>query len=99
MIVLSVVLKAKEGKEKDLEATLRAMIPAVQQEEGTVEYVLHRAQNNRSQFFFYEKYLDQPSFDYHNSTLHFKELFSLLPSLVDGEPQVELYEDIAAIKR
>ena len=99
MIVLSAVLKAKEGKEAELEVALRAMICAVQQEEGTVEYVLHRAQNNSSQFFFYEKYLDQQSFDSHNSTSYFKELFSLLPSLIDGEPQVELYEDIATIRR
>jgi quinol monooxygenase YgiN len=42
-----------------LEEGLKAMIPHVQTKTGAVAYILHRAENNPSKFFFYEKYTDK----------------------------------------
>lgn len=95
MVVVAIV-KAQAGKEKEMEDALRAMIPKVQSEEGTIAYILHRAQNEQGKFLFYEKYRDGAAFDFHSSTPYFKELFGKIGPLVDGQPQVEMYEELAA---
>ena len=95
MVVVAVV-KAQAGKEKEMEDALRAMIPKVQSEEGTIAYILHRAQNEQGKFLFYEKYRDRAAFDFHSSTPHFKELFGKISPLLDGQPHVEMYEELAA---
>lgn len=99
MIVLTAVLHAKAGKELELKKALAVMIPLVQPEEGARSYVLHQAINDPAKFFFYEKYVNQAAMDYHNSTPHIKELFSKFPELLANDPEVELYNDIAAIQR
>jgi len=95
-MVVVAVLKAQAGKEKDMENVLRAMIPKVQSEEGTIAYILHRAQNEQGKFLFYETYRDRAAFDFHSSTPHFKELFGKIGPLLDGQPLVEMYEELAA---
>jgi quinol monooxygenase YgiN len=98
MIVVVAILKAQAGKEREMEDALRAMIPKVQPEEGTLAYVLHRAQNEPGKFLFYEKYKDKAAFDHHGSTPYIKELFSKIGPLLDGKPSIEMYEELAAKK-
>jgi quinol monooxygenase YgiN len=98
MIVVAAVLKAQAGKEREMEDALRAMIPKVQSEEGTLAYVLHRAQNEPGKFLFYEKYKDKAAFDHHGSTPYIKELFGKIGPLLDGKPSIEMYEELAAKK-
>jgi len=95
-MVVVAVLKAQAGKEKDMEDALRAMIPKVQSEEGTIAYILHRAQNEQGKFLFYEIYRDRAAFDFHSSTPYFKELFGKIGPLLDGQPHIEMYEELAA---
>lgn len=97
MIVVA-VLKAQAGKEKEMEEALRAMIPKVQSEEGTIAYILHRAQNELGKFLFYEKYRDKAAFDIHSSTPYFQELFGKIGPLLEGQPSVEMYEELAGKK-
>ncbi|MDY7034019.1 MAG: putative quinol monooxygenase [Thermodesulfobacteriota bacterium] len=96
MIVVSAVIKAQAGKEKEMEDALKSMIPKVQSEEGTLAYVLHRALNDPTKFFFYEKYKDQAAFDFHGSTPHIAELFGKIGPLLDGQPTIDMYEELAA---
>ena len=98
-MILIAKLKAKDGKEGDMEEALRGMISKVQNEEGTLTYTLHRSKKDPSLFMFYEKYKDKDALSYHSSTPYFKELFGRLGSLLEGEPGVEMYEEIAGIKR
>jgi len=96
MIVVVAVLKTQAGKEKEMEDALRGMIPKVQSEEGTLAYILHRAQNEPGTFLFYEKYKDKAAFDHHGSTPHIQELFGKIGPLLAGEPSIEMYEELAA---
>ncbi len=96
MIVVVAVLKAQTGKETEMEEALRAMIPKVRDEEGTIAYILHRAQGDPCKFLFYEKYKDQAAFDYHGSTPHIQELFGKIGSLLAAEPNIDMYEELAA---
>jgi quinol monooxygenase YgiN len=99
MIVLIAMVKAKQGKEKQVEEILKAMIPNVQNEKGATKYILHRAKDDSAQFLFYEEYTDQAALDLHNSTSYFKDLGRNLNGLLDGEPKGVFYEALASIKR
>ena len=98
MIVVA-KLKAKNGKEGEMEKTLREMVGKVEKEEGTLVYTLHRSQKDPSVFLFYEKYKDKDALSHHSSTPYFKEMFGLLGRLLEGEPEIGMYDEIASIKK
>jgi quinol monooxygenase YgiN len=98
MIVVA-KLKAKSGEEAKMEEALRDMVLKVAQEEGTFAYTLHRSQKDPAQFMFYEKYRDGQALKDHSATPYFKELFATLGPLIDGAPQIEMYDEIAKLKK
>ncbi len=99
MIVIIASFKAKAGQEKELEEVLTSIIPDVQTEPGTVEYTVHRSAADPGQFLFYEKYTDQDALTFHGSTPYFKAFGGKMKGLLDGKPQITIYEDIASISR
>lgn len=99
MIVITAAFKAKAGQEKALEEILKSVIPDVQNEGGTVMYTLHRSAANHGAFLFYEKYKDQDALNFHSTTPYFKALGGKMKDLLDGKPQIVIYEDIASISR
>jgi quinol monooxygenase YgiN len=98
MIVVA-KLKARSGEESKMADALKAMVPRVEQEEGTLVYTLHQAQKDPTQFLFYEKYTDAQALKAHSTTPYFKELFGALAPLLDGAPEIEMYDEIASIKK
>ena len=93
-------LKAKVGEEDKMEKVLRDMVSKVEQEEGCLLYTLHRSQDDPAVFLFYEQYEDEEAIAYHRATPHYKELTEvLLPPLLDGEPDVDVYKELTRIKR
>jgi quinol monooxygenase YgiN len=99
MIVLIAMLKAQKGKEKKVEEILKGMIPNVQNERGTLRYILHRSRKDPTEFLFYEEYLDQAALDLHSGTSYFKDLGKNLNGLLDGAPKELLFDAVAAINR
>lgn len=99
MIVLVATMKAKSGKEAALETALKSVIPSVERESGTLQYILHRSQHDPGKFLFYEKYSDKAALDFHGSTLYLKELFDKLTDLLEETPAIDLYEEIARINK
>lgn len=98
MIVVA-KLKAKSGEESKMEEALRGMVSKVEAEEGTLMYSLHRSQKDPTQFLFYEKYTDGEALKAHSETPYFKELFGALQPLIDGPPEIELYDELAALSK
>lgn len=98
-MVVVAKLKAKSGEENKMEKALVEIIPKVQQEDGTLTYTLHKSQKDPTVFLFYEKYTDQEALKSHSSTPYFKELFSGISSMLDGAPDIEMYDEIAKINK
>lgn len=96
MVVIAKIT-AIEGKEADMEKALLEMIPKVKEEKGTLMYTLHRDQNNPRVFLFYEKYKDLEALTAHSTTPHFKALFKTLQPLLDGQPEITMFTEIAGI--
>ena len=95
MITVVAKLKAKSGGEAKVEKAFREVLPKARQEEGTLLYNLHRAQNDPATFMVLEKYRDMEAFFQHASTPYLKELFDVVIPLLDGDMSVDLYDEIA----
>ncbi len=97
MIVVA-KLKARTGKEGEVEKALKEMISKVENEEGTLTYTLHRSQNDPTEFLFYEQYRDKAAFDRHCSTPYFRDLFDAIGPSLAGEPTIEIYDKLEGIR-
>jgi quinol monooxygenase YgiN len=97
-MVVVAKLKAKKGEEAKMEEALRGMVTKVAQEEGTLTYTLHRDQQDPCVFMLYEKYQDAAALKAHSSTHYFKELFKTLEPMLDGAPEIDMYDELARLK-
>ena len=92
-------LKALEGKEAILETALRNMVKKVASEDGTETYTLHKSGKEPTLFMFYEKYKDADALKRHSATPHFKTLFKTIQPMLAAPPEIEMYEELAALDR
>ena len=97
MPIITVVarLKAKAGKETDLERAIRAAIGPTHAEEGCLKYALHRAVDDPSVFTLVESWTSKALLDRHLASKHIADLFSKLPALVEGAPDIRVFEPLA----
>ena len=98
MIVVA-KLKAQEEKEATLEAALRDMVKKVASEDETEIYTLHKSSKDPSLFMFYEKYKNADALKKHRATPHFKALFATIQPLLAVPPEIEMYQELAALER
>lgn len=95
MIAITAFLKAAEGKGDELEQEFKNLVPKVLQDPGTVAYMVHRAMDDPSKFFVYEKYESVEALRAHGSTPHFREFSRATASMVDGRAEIGRYQQIA----
>lgn len=95
MIVVAAKLKAVEGKGEELEQEFRKLVPKVLKDPGTISYIIHRSVNTPNDFLVYEKYESMDALKLHGSTEHFKEFSKAIASLLDGRPEVGVYNELA----
>jgi len=50
-------------------------------------------------FMIYEEYTDKEAFAFHKDTPHFSALGGSLGEILDGAPDLQVWEEIAAIER
>lgn len=96
-MVVVAKLKAIKGSEVQLEKALLAVVPKVSEEDGTLVYTLHRDLSDPAVFMFYEKYTDAEALTVHSSTSYFKALFKTVSPLLDGDPDISMYNELAGI--
>jgi quinol monooxygenase YgiN len=95
MIVVAAKLKAVEGKGDELEQAFRKLAPKVLKDPDTIGYVVHRSVNAPNDFFVYEKYENMDALKLHGSTEHFKEFSRAIAPLLEGRPEVGIYNELA----
>jgi quinol monooxygenase YgiN len=83
-IVIIARMKAKAGREQELEKAFREMITKVRSEPGCQQYILHRALKDPTQFAFFEVYADKEALDFHGKTPHMTELRGKLADMIDS---------------
>ena len=93
MIVIA-KMKAKAGNEAELEKWRKERVPHIEKEEGTLIYKIHRLQKDHTEFVFYEKYASEEAVAAHSSASYFKEFFARVAPLLDGKPEISVYEEV-----
>jgi quinol monooxygenase YgiN len=97
-MIITARLKAKEGKERKMEKLLTDMTQKVATEPGALAYTIHRSTVDPTVFMIYEKYTDKEAFAFHKDSAHFAALSGSLGELLDGAPDLQIWEEIAVIK-
>jgi quinol monooxygenase YgiN len=94
-VTLIARIKAKQGSEGQLQEAFQDMIKKVRAAEpGCQAYILHKANDDPTQFVWYETYADQAAFDNHRKTEHMKEMGGRIANLLDGRPQIEILTEL-----
>lgn len=89
-----VVLDAKQGKEKELESALQAVVQPSRSENACLEYRLHKSKDNASQFILYEIWENQEKHQEQFTKPYIKELADKLEHLIAGSYQAFSAEQI-----
>jgi len=97
-MVVTAKLKARQESIEAMKNALLEVIPKVREEAGTLVYTLHQDTGDPSVFLFYEKYRDADALVAHSTTPHFKALFKTIKPLLDGDPEIHTYNELAGIK-
>jgi quinol monooxygenase YgiN len=96
--VLTVIatIKVKADKAPTFEEEARKMIGHVQANEpGTRTYICHRSTADPTVYVFYEVYADQAAFAAHGASAAMAAFFGAMKGVVDGRPEIAMYEEIA----
>jgi len=94
MLIGAAILKAVQGKGGELEKEFSKLILQVRKEPNTLTYIVHRAIDDPQKFFVYEKYRDKEALNYHVSTPHVKEFFSIVSGMLEGKAEISFYREI-----
>lgn len=96
MIVVTAKLKARRDAAGEVEKQFRMLVEYVRNEEpGTLTYIFHRAQDDASRYFFYERYQDEEALAKHSNSARFQQVFGKLASLLEEAPVIEMYEEVS----
>jgi quinol monooxygenase YgiN len=88
---LLVTIKAKEGKQKELEAAFAPCIAATKKEPGCVAYELNRDPDDPAVYLMYEKFKSVAALEDHLKRAHTVKLLKALGALTDGGPRAKVY--------
>ena len=80
--------EAKPGCQRELGATLLAMVEPTRAEPGCVQYDLHVDKERDGHFLFFERFASADAVAFHNRTPHFLRLGDAVKGLIVGPPAV-----------
>ena len=92
---LVAVMRARPGKEEELEAGLKALIEPTKAEDGCHTYALHRGSEDPSLFIFYENWTSAEHLDAHLSNQHLQDFLPKIPELIEGDLVINRVRRIA----
>jgi len=93
---LTVVAKvrAKPGREADLERELRAIVAPTHAELGCLRYTLHRSLEDPTLFITIERWVSKEAIDKHFGAPHIQSLLSKAADLLTGLPEITVFQMI-----
>jgi len=86
------VLKGKEEKFKELAYNLAEK--SRQEEKNTSYDILTEVQKDTNEYFFLEKWQDQPALDAHMKMDYFVDTIEAVKQIIKGELEIHVYETI-----
>ena len=96
MVIFVAAGQFKPGKTDQALEALRAFMPTVQAEAGTLKYAVYRGVQNPDMVVFFEKYADEAAQRAHWSSEEFAAFQEALGPLMDGQPFMGVVEKVAS---
>ena len=93
-VTVLAVIVAKPGLEEQVRAELEALLAPTRQEEGCLNYNLHRSGDDPARFMFYENWRSKQDLDAHLAKPHLVRFLGLAGELLAEPVQVSLWEEI-----
>ncbi len=81
-------LTARPGKRDELTTAFKVLLDAVQEESGTLIYILHSDNSEEDVLWFYELYTDNDALGAHRAGDTFKSIGGSLGPLLAGRPEM-----------
>jgi quinol monooxygenase YgiN len=91
MRIITVHCSARPKNRSDLIALCKGMIAPSRAEKGCLHYSFYQDLHGENKFFFYEEWVDQPSIDAHNISVHFLDFQPKFKSMIVGEATINVY--------
>jgi quinol monooxygenase YgiN len=88
-------MKAKPGKEEDLQRAALGLIEPTRKEDGCVQYDLHVHTGEPGRFVFYENWASRQHLERHAASAHLKAFATAAADWLAEPPSVETYVRIA----
>lgn len=82
----------KPGREEDFIKAAQWIIDLTHKEEGCLEYTLYQDPNNRTNFFFFERYKNQAAVDAHFAASYFKEFGAKIGEMTSQTAEIKIME-------
>lgn len=96
MVGLVAKVKVKEGRMEEALGLFRDLLKDVRNEPGTLSYTINRDPAEPNVIYVLERYQDDAALKAHMSTPHFGAFFARMGSLLDGNPEMRVLEEVAA---
>ena len=94
-ITVLALVKAKEGMEETVRQELLSLVSPTRLELGCINYDVHQAADDKSQFMFYENWKSMEDLQKHRETPHLKAYKKKAGSLLAKPIEVTLFEMIS----
>ena len=95
-ISLIAKLTAVDGKAEELEAAMRVVIEAADEEDGLEVYSAHRVDGEPGAYYFFEIYRDQAAWDAHGKGDRMRDAMAGFAGLLAGRPELTVMAPVAA---
>jgi quinol monooxygenase YgiN len=92
MLTVIARMRAKPGREAEVEAELRKLIEPTRKEKGCINYDLHRSQVEPAVFMFYENWTSRELLDKHLNSPHINAWGKKQPGLLVHGVEVTMYD-------
>ena len=94
-ITVLALMKAKDGMEETARQELLSLVNPTRSEPGCINYDLHQARDEKSQFMFFENWKSMEDLEKHLETPHLKAFRQKADSLLAKPIEVTLFENIS----
>ena len=98
MVSFIAKLPVQEGRVQEAIAATKEFMMEVAKEEGTLFYTLNRDPNNPNTLVFMERYKDKAALDAHMSSPQFTAFFAKGMTVLAGQPEMTMMEEICSAR-
>lgn len=89
-------IRARPGKEAELEQALLALVEPTMKEDGCLNYDLHRETDDAGHFVFYENWTSRGALEKHLAAPHVRAFLARAAELLAGPPDIRTFRMLHA---